>query len=168
MKKISGRKLLVGCVGILLLVGGFYMWQVDTTWHLKLNAVNTNFGIDLPTSGEKILYEVEDRGWMGDGQSYHVWRYRDQQPVLQALNWRQGAEYPTELPDAVLEWLQKDVEVDENFLPQELGEEVFYYWQKHGADGYGDNQLFLLFAPQATLRNGQSYENVLFVYEWYT
>ena len=166
-----GKKKLIGLLlAVVLLYGlGSSMYH-----HNILDSVNRNFQISLPGFYQKYIYGVSARegereeGYNAfacrdaDAVHYSVWRFFDQEALLQALNWQQNGS----IRQDVIEALQQIACVDERYLLQNAEGAIYTFYIENQYSFSWKGKLLLVFVPQATLQNGKNYENVLFLYEW--
>lgn len=130
------------------------------------SALQENFAVVLSDESMNCLYQKENRGWLGDGEGYSVWQVTDSQQLLQEIDWIEGAQpFQQQLFQEVVQ--SESLDVDRYYLPQDWEHEGYYY-QTIDADGYGDDQLLLIFLPQGKLGDGLQYKNLLFVIERYS
>lgn len=95
-----------------------------------------------------------------------VWQIEDSQQLLQDIDWaEEGQPFQQQLFQEVVQ--SESLDVDRYYLPQDWEHEGYYY-QTIDADGYGDDQLLLIFLPQGKLGDGLQYKNLLFVIERYS
>lgn len=145
----------------------FIIYQITVGLHPKptLDHLNSNFKVSIPVEQINRLYETNDRGWFGDGDRYSVWQCQDDAPfITQASEWHQGQAFQQDLFTLVKDRLQPDG----YFLPRELQQEDCFYLIAEDAEGYGDDQVLLIYTPQVKLGDGLYYKNLLFVIEWYS
>lgn len=166
-----GKKKLIGLLlAVVLLYGlGSSMYH-----HNILDSVNRNFQISLPGFYQKYIYGVSARegereeGYNAfacrdaDAVHYSVWRFFDQEALLQALNWQQNGP----IRQDVIEAVQQIACVDERYLLQNAEGAIYTFYIENQYSFSWKGKLLLVFVPQATLQNGKNYENVLFLYEW--
>lgn len=154
---------LAGCLVVLLFIAG----GVTLFPRMDLSSVQSNFGVEIPTDGAARLYDYNTQGWMGDGEDYSVWQYRNPDKLMAKFNWQKGKAFQHEN----FEWMmnpERSEHPEGYFLPRELEQEVYYFVVNHDIHGYDDDCLLLVFAPEVKLGDGKYYENLLFVAAWYS
>lgn len=156
---------------LLFLVEGLVLllicWPIYTAFHPtppSLNHIQNNFALDISTEHANQLYNKNTQGWFGDGEIYSVWQYDDSAILEGLLPWQQGKGFRQQLYQQVVSHAQPD----SYYLPFESEQEVYYYLQEFGADGYTDNKILIIYAPQIKLGDGLQYKNLLFILEWYS
>ena len=78
------------------------------------------------------------------------------------MNWQQNGP----IRQDVIEAVQQIACVDERYLLQSADEEVYTFYIENQYSFSWKGKLLLVFAPQATLQNGKTYDNILILYEW--
>ena len=153
---------LASCLAVILFIAGGVMLMPKP----DMMSVQSNFGVEIPSAGATRLYKYNSQGWLGDGEDYTVWQYRNTDKLMEALNWKKGQAFQNEC----FQWLMNRnyEQPDGYFLPRELEQEVSYYYQGNDKDGHTDDRLLIIFAPEVKLGDGKYYENLLFVLEWYS
>ena len=125
-----------------------------------LDSVEKNFGVLVSTEQAVRLYNHNTQGWAGDGECYSVWQYSSMDDFVLNTELQRGAGFRQDVFDRVT---TKGIELPEGyFLPRELDQEVYYYYQKTL-----DDEVIIIFAPEVKLGDGKYYDNLLFVAEWY-
>lgn len=181
------KKMTVSCLAVclLLVVAGQASVQAET--QPEACYLNERFLIGLPVEALTCVYQAERCGWMGAGAAYSVWQCQDSTALFYALPWRYGRAFQDQLFDRITEQAVPDGQT----LPLLEGQKAYYYHVRSKSIGqnpwtapqrleYGhklqvyesvdayDKELLLVYAPQITLGNRQTYRNILFVLEQYT
>ncbi len=143
---------LIVCVVIAIMFGGGVA---------DLSHIESTFRVDISVQGAERLHYHNTQGWFGDGEEYSVWQYNDTETLLQAVEWSQGAAFRH---DVFTKVTTEGIEQPDGYsLPREMDQEVSYYYQDDN-----DNELLLIYAPEARLGDGVTYQNLLFVAAWYS
>lgn len=148
-------------LAIVLFIG----YQCHASFSPSFQVINTNFDVQLSEKSGHQLYSESERGWFGDGDVYSVWQFEDTEPLMQAVEWKTGKAFQQPLFQSIVQ--ATFLEVDGYYLPRDLDQEAYYY-ECIDKEGYGDDKLLLVFAPQVKLGDGLQYKNLLFVVEYYS
>lgn len=180
------RWLAVSCLAVCLLLVMAGHASVQAEMQLEAGYLNERFFIGLPVETLTCVYQAEHRGWMGAGAIYSIWQCQDSAALFHALPWRYGRAFQDQLFDRVTEQAAPDGQV----LPLLEGQKAYYYHVRRKSTGQNpwtapqrleyshklqaheivdtyDKELLLVYAPQITLGNRQTYRNILFMLEQY-
>ena len=159
---------------VILLYGLGWDIQQDMQRNANLDGVKKRFHLSLPASHKAHIYgaaakEGERKADYNafacrdaDYARYSIWQYFDKETLLQALNWQKNEPIQWEFMEAV----QQIAYVDERYLVQSMDTEIYTFYIENQYSFSWKGKLLLIFTPQATLQNGKTYENILFLYEW--
>lgn len=112
--KVIGQFVLMGLSAVFLLIFILGILILLDSPRVDVRVINLNWELDLPF-GYQTIYEMNsDASFQGDGERYHIFKYREIEKVKKALNFSQTYDENFE-SDVCL--ILEGVEVDSTFYP---------------------------------------------------
>jgi hypothetical protein len=129
------KGLLITSILIILLVAVLGSYVLNQRYTL---AIERNWSIQLPRSYDELYVIDSGQSFLGDGERFHVFEYRDNHDVIAALSWENGPN--TDIEDSISKIL-KSLGASATFTPDFKSE---YLYSTHvRSDGY--STLYLVF-----------------------
>lgn len=108
-KQVKGIVLLCVAVLAVAVIGGVAVWERATDYTRVLTA---NWGLTLPAGAKYDMVYAADSGasFHGDGLRYHVYSYRNEEPLLEILSLsdkEQETAFHESYSEAVAAWMDE-------------------------------------------------------------
>lgn len=114
------KRMIFIMVAVVVAVAGLgYVWNRVNDYSLVLDA---NWGFSLPDESHYSLVYSKDSGasFHGDGIRYHVFSYKNAEPIAEAFSWSQNETktiFNASYQEAVSDWLSR-IDVPAEELPE--------------------------------------------------
>ncbi|HAT4186842.1 TPA: hypothetical protein I9007_002440 [Clostridium perfringens] len=111
MKK---KTIFISVLVLILSIIGFLIFQFVKNENIYSNIIKSNWKIELPTEYNEIYSSDSGDSFLGDGQRYHIFEYKDNTNIIKSLNWQEDKNISVELN--ILKILS-DLDISSEFLP---------------------------------------------------
>ncbi|MPQ44866.1 hypothetical protein [Clostridium tarantellae] len=99
---------------LILSIIGFLIFQFVKNENIYSNIIKSNWKIELPTEYNEIYSNDSGDSFLGDGQRYHIFEYKDTTNIIKSLNWQENKNINVELN--ILKILS-NLDISSEFLP---------------------------------------------------
>ena len=103
-----------------------------------MNNIEINWGIQL-SKDAKVIYGIDNSGFLGDGERYNVLSYDDDREISSAFEWKKGR---NELLETKVKEISKGLSIDEKYALNFAGEYMYYIKGKDDS-----SKIYMVYVP---------------------
>lgn len=122
---------------LMISIGIFFIYGYIKENNNYTNIIKSNWQIELP-SGYKVIYSCDSGdSFLGDGQRYHVFEYKENSNIDKTLNWKSDKDINIE---SDVFKIISSLDTPDEYLPK-FEEHYKYYYQ---TESYGSKLYIIL------------------------
>ena len=137
-KKNRGITLLVIII-LLISIGIFLIFNFNKEHNIYSNIVESNWKIELPSEYKEIYSCDSGDSFLGDGERYHVFEYKDNSDIDNVLDWKSDKNI---ILESEVNRVLSSLNIDTVYSP-DFQQEYKYYFKSEIADS---SKLYIILA----------------------